>query len=63
MNSLLSDMVEHILAEASLANKTYHCDVVVTKKGAVLRFPAQAFRAALDEDADFRGAWMTHLAR
>ncbi|MDD5180794.1 MAG: Crp/Fnr family transcriptional regulator [Gallionellaceae bacterium] len=50
-------------AEASLGNKTYHCDVVATKKGAVLRFPAKAFRAALDEDANFRDAWMTHLAR
>ena len=50
-------------AEASLGNKAYHCDVVVAKKGAVLRFPAQAFRAALDDDADFRGAWMNHLGR
>lgn len=50
-------------AEASLSSKTYHCDAVVAKKGELLRFPAQAFRAALDEDADFRDAWMNHLAR
>ena len=50
-------------AEASLGSKAYHCDAVANKKGAVLRFPAQAFRAALDEDADFRDAWMSHLAR
>lgn len=50
-------------AEASLGSKVYHCDVLAAEKGAVLRFPAQAFRAALDADAVFRDAWMTHLAR
>lgn len=50
-------------AEASLGSKVYHCDVVAAERGAVLRFPAQAFRAALDDDAGFRDAWMTHLAR
>jgi len=50
-------------AEASLGAKVYHCDVVAAEKGAVLRFPAPAFRAALDADAAFREAWMTHLAR
>jgi CRP/FNR family transcriptional regulator, dissimilatory nitrate respiration regulator len=50
-------------AEASLGAKAYHCDVVATENGTVLLFPAKAFRAALDENADFRDAWMTHLAR
>lgn len=50
-------------AEASLGSKTYHCDVVVAQKGGILSFPAQAFRATLDEDAGFRNAWMSHLAR
>lgn len=49
-------------AEASLSSKVYHCDVVAAEKGAVLRFPAQAFAAALN-DASFRDAWTTHLAR
>lgn len=49
--------------EASLYGKTYHCDAVVAKPGAVLRFPAQAFRDALGRNAAFREAWMVHLAR
>lgn len=49
-------------AEASLGSRVYHCEVVAAEKGAVLGFPAVAFRAALDADADFRAAWMTHLA-
>jgi len=50
-------------AEASLGSKVYHCDVLAAEKGAVLRFPARAFRTALDDDAVFRDTWMTHLAR
>src|SRR6266568_4803458 len=50
-------------AEASLDSKIYHCDVVVAEKGAMLRFPATDFRAALDADAPFRDAWMKRLAR
>jgi CRP-like cAMP-binding protein len=50
------------LAEASLGNKVYHCDAVAAEAGAVLRFPVHAFRSALDEDTDFRNAWMAHLA-
>ena len=51
------------IAEASLDSKAYHCEVTAAEKGAVLRFPAQSFRAALDEDANFRDAWIAHLAR
>lgn len=51
------------IAEASLDSNAYHCDVVASKKGVLLRFPVQAFRLALDEDLNFRNAWMTHLAR
>ena len=50
-------------AEASLWGKTYHCDVIAAEKSVVLRFPAKAFRSALDDDAAFRDVWMTHLAR
>ena len=50
-------------AEASLYGKAYHCDAVAAETGAVLRFPVQAFRAALGTDVTFRDAWMTHLAR
>lgn len=50
-------------AEASLNTNAYHCDAVVAEPGAVLRFPAQAFRAALATDVMFRNAWMVHLAR
>lgn len=49
-------------AEASLGSPVYHCEVVAAEKGAVLGFPAEAFHAALAEDAAFRGAWMTQLA-
>jgi len=51
------------VAEASLGSKTYHCDVVAARNGAVLHFPAPAFRAALEQDAHFRDVWMTHLAQ
>lgn len=50
-------------AEASLGNEVYHCDAVATKAGTLLQFPVNAFRSALDEAADFRNAWMAHLAR
>lgn len=50
-------------AEASLNSKAYHCDAVAAEQSTLLRFPVQAFRLALDEDAGFRDAWMTHLAR
>ncbi len=53
---------EGFFAEASLQTKVYHCDALVAQRGAVLRFPAQAFRAALATDAMFRNAWMDHLA-
>lgn len=51
------------IAEASITSKAYHCDVIAAESGAVLRIPVRAFRAALDEDADFRNAWMADLAR
>lgn len=50
-------------AEASLHNKAYHCDAVAVERSTLLRFPVLAFRSAVDEDAAFRDAWMTHLAR
>lgn len=50
-------------AEASLHNKAYHCDAVAAERSMLLRFPVHAFRSALEEDAAFRDAWMTHLAR
>ena len=50
-------------AEASLSSKAYHCDALAAEQSTLLRFPVQPFRVALDEDAGFRDAWMTHLAR
>ena len=50
-------------AEASLYGKAYHCDAVAAQSGAVLWFPARAFRVALGMDVMFREAWMVHLAQ
>lgn len=50
-------------AEASLHSKTYHCDALAAEKSTLIRFPVQAFRLALNENAGFSDAWMTHLAR
>jgi CRP/FNR family transcriptional regulator, dissimilatory nitrate respiration regulator len=50
------------LAEASLGSPAYHCDGVAVEDSDVLQFPGNAFRAALEEDASFRSAWMQHLA-
>ena len=50
-------------AEASLGTSEYHCDAVAVEQSTVLRFPAKAFRTALDEDRMFRDGWRTHLAR
>lgn len=54
---------EGFFAEASLNSKAYHCDAVAAEQSILVRFPVQAFRMALNEDASFREAWMTHLAR
>ncbi len=51
------------VAEASLDAKAYHCDALATAAGAVLFFPIQAFKAALDADKTFQRIWGTHLAR
>ena len=51
------------LAEASLDVEAYHCDALATAAGAVLRFPIQAFKSALDADKTFHRLWGTHLAR
>lgn len=50
-------------AEASLWSEAYHCDAVAAVESALLRFPAQAFRDALNDDGAFREAWMAHLGR
>lgn len=50
-------------AEASLGSAHYHCDAVAAEACTVLTFPARSFRAALDDNADFRDAWLGHLAR
>lgn len=50
-------------AEASLEAKTYHCDAVTAAESRLLAFPLRAFRAALEDDAAFRNAWMALLAR
>lgn len=51
------------IAEASLDSSVYHCDAVATQPGTLLLFPADAFRNALEEDALFRKAWQSLLAR
>ena len=51
------------IAEASLDSRTYHCDAVCARPGILLRFPVGAFRNALEEDALFRKAWQSLLAR
>lgn len=51
------------VAEASMGAKTYHCDALATSSGRLLRIPMTAFRNALDQDRDFRDAWIAHLAR
>lgn len=50
-------------AEASLGSTRYHCDAVAMEASCLLCFPARPFRAALDDDAAFRDAWLGHLAR
>ncbi|MBV6475686.1 MAG: hypothetical protein MOGDAGHF_01240 [Rhodocyclaceae bacterium] len=50
-------------AEASLEAKAYHCDAVALADSGLLVFPLRAFRAALEDDAVFRNAWMALLAR
>lgn len=50
-------------AEASLGSARYHCDAVAAEACTALAFPARPFRAALDDNADFRDAWLGHLAR
>lgn len=49
-------------AEASLSARAYHCDLVAAESSEVLCFPVRAFREALNNDAAFRDAWMSHLA-
>jgi CRP-like cAMP-binding protein len=50
------------LAEASLRSERYHCDAHVRVDSTVLRFPLKALRAAIDEDAATRWAWIGMLA-
>lgn len=50
------------LAEASLDQRTYHCDAIAKQACEVIAIPRPAFRAALDDER-FRFAWIEHLAR
>lgn len=50
-------------AEASLGSKAYHCDAVAAETSTLLRFPAQIFREAINDDSGFREGWMAHLAK
>lgn len=63
MSSALQPSRGGFFAEASLNSKAYHCDAIAAERSSLLRFPVQAFRLALAEDAGFMDAWMTHLAR
>jgi CRP/FNR family transcriptional regulator, dissimilatory nitrate respiration regulator len=51
------------IAEASLDSRVYHCDALAAEASTLLVFPAKAFVAALDEDAAFRRAWQSLLAK
>lgn len=51
------------IAEASLDSRAYHCDAISAEPSSLLLFPASAFRNALEEDAKFRKAWQSLLAR
>jgi CRP/FNR family transcriptional regulator, dissimilatory nitrate respiration regulator len=50
------------LAEASLRSERYHCDAHVSGDSTLLRFQRDALRAAIDEDAPTRWAWIGMLA-
>jgi CRP/FNR family transcriptional regulator, dissimilatory nitrate respiration regulator len=50
------------LAEASLRSTRYHCDARVSVDSTLLLFPIQALRAAIDDDAATRWAWIGMLA-
>ena len=50
------------VAEASLDVPAYHCDLVAGEGGQLLRFPRQAFAAALEDDRGFNRAWIAHLS-
>ncbi len=51
-----------VLAEASLDQEAYHCDAIAVAPSVLLMMPRKAFLEALT-DGDFRGKWMSHLAR
>ena len=51
------------IAEASLHSPAYHCDALSVAPSTLLGFPVIAFGRALDEDATFRKAWQSLLAR
>jgi len=45
-----------------MGSKACHCDAVAASAGRLLHIPMCAFREALDQDRDFRDAWIAHLA-
>jgi CRP-like cAMP-binding protein len=51
------------LAEASIESRRYHCDGVAKSRTIACAFPMAAFRQALADEARFRAAWTSHLAR
>jgi CRP/FNR family transcriptional regulator, dissimilatory nitrate respiration regulator len=62
IETILQRATSGFVAEASLASTAYHCDAIAARNSAVWRFPAKALRAALDDDVNFRNAWMSRLA-
>lgn len=50
------------LAEASFDQQAYHCDAVAAEASQLLAIPRKAFVGAL-ATAEFRDAWIAHLAR
>jgi len=53
----------HVIAEASLYSKTYHCDCICDSDCAVAALPATAARELLRRDASLAEEWSAYLAR
>jgi len=51
------------VAEATLENPRYHCDMVASRDSRLVGFPIERFREALHDDKIFRTFWMARLAR
>jgi len=60
--AILQHVRQGYFAEASVEFRQYHCDAVAPVNSLVLHFPIEDFTACIDTDAQFRRAWLRHLA-